>query len=483
MNRPRRSIRGKLVALTLVVILLPISCVLGLVGTEEIRDIRADMLASSALISSVIAEYGAAALAFDSRPAAEEALQVLAHNRRFLDAEVYDSSGRLFAAFHSAEVARPAPPPQLSSDQRQQSTLGKDEITTVYPVVQAGQRFGTLVVHTALAPLTSRVHEYLWGLMWLILGVVAASLALAWALERMVSRRLRRLAAVAREIASQGDLAVRASDQGNDEIGVLAAAFNYMVAELGRRQEQALEAIRVRDEFLSVASHELKTPLTSLKLRVQGFLEHAPAVIEPAQAQRLQRSFDLAERQVRRLENLVNSLLDVSRIAVGHFPLQLGEVDLVPLVRSVVGQFSTEIARGPVEVLLDLPESARGRWDLLRVEQILVNLLSNALKYGAGKPIEVMVRTDDITAWLTVRDHGLGIEAEDQARIFERFERAVSLNYGGLGLGLYITRQIVLAHGGTIHVESVPGEGSSFVVELPLAGPAETELGETCAAT
>jgi signal transduction histidine kinase len=478
MSRVRASIRGKLVALTLIVILAPISCVLLLVGRNEIRDIRADMVTSSVLITSVVAEYGAAALAFESRTAAEEALQVLAQNPRFLDAAIYDRVGRIFASYRHSGAAGPAPPPTLANG-APRSTVEGDRITVVYPVMQSGDRFGTLVLHTATGPLTSRVHAYLWGLWWLTLGVIAAALTLAWALERMVTRRLFALVDVTRRVARSGDYSLRAFDRRHDEIGLLASAFNNMLVDLQHRQDEALEAIRLRDEFLSVASHELKTPLTSLKLRVQGMAEHMPTITDPTEAARMKKGVDLAERQVRRLEKLVNNLLDVSRIAIGRFPLQREEVDLVGLVHNVVGQFSAELARSGNEVSLELPEHAYGRWDPMRLEQVVVNLLSNAIKYGAGKPIKVTVALAGPTARIVVRDRGIGIGAEDQARIFERFERAVSLNYGGLGLGLHITREIVRAHGGTIRVESDPGAGAAFIVELPRENAIHPEPGAT----
>jgi signal transduction histidine kinase len=284
---------------------------------------------------------------------------------------------------------------------------------------------------------------------------------------------------VAREITTRPDAGVRADDRGADDIGLLAGAFNRMVAELAHRQAETREAVRLRDEFLSVASHELKTPLTSLKLRVQGLIDQAPHVADPVEAARLHKSFELAERQVRRLEKLINSLLDVSRIAVGRFPLQRQPVDLVAMVHAVVGQFSAEIARSGVDVTLDLPPDVFGEWDPLRLEQVVVNLVSNALKYGGGRPIEIHAGADERTATLVVRDHGIGIDAADQARIFERFERAVSLDYGGLGLGLHITREIVAAHGGAIRVESARGEGAAFIVELPRGAPAAQHAGDT----
>jgi signal transduction histidine kinase len=475
MSRARKSasIRRKLIALTLTVILVPVLIVLSFVGDREIRQIRADMLAESALMGSVVADYGAAALAFDERTAAEQALQTLGRHQFFLDAALYDSSGRLFAAFARARAQGPLPPPANIAGASASASIEGDRITVVRPVDHGDVRFGTLVLHTAAAPLTTRVHAYLWGLLWLFVGVIAASGLLAVALERIISRRLGKLADMARKIAQTEDYAVRADDDGGDEIGELADAFNRMLQEIGHRQEQARQAVRIRDEFLSVASHELKTPLTSLKLQVQSLIEMPPTIVDPLEAKRVASSFALTERQVRRLERLINNLLDVSRIAVGRFGLQLEDTDLSECIREVAAQLSAEMARSGSTLSLHLPEHALGRWDPLRLEQVVVNLMTNAVKYGEGKPIEVSLELDELKARLSVRDRGIGVDVADHERIFGRFERAVSLNYGGLGLGLYITRQIVLAHGGTICVASSLGNGSTFTVELDRGGPPE----------
>jgi signal transduction histidine kinase len=464
------SIGRKLIALTLVVALVPILCVLGVVAAKEIRDLRAEMLASSTLMGSVVAEFGAAAMAFDDRQAAEQALKVLARHDEFRDATLYDMRGRLFASFMRAGAKGDSGSGSDRLDPaaaKQRTELEGDRIHVVQEVDHDGVRFGTLVLHTSTARLQASVNAYLYGLALLILGILVAAALLAWALEKMISRRLRRLADVAQRIAQKEDYSVRATDAGADEISLLAEAFNRMLAEIGRRQEQAMQAIRVRDEFLSVASHELKTPLTSLKLQVQSLLEQPPTFTDQGEAQRLNACLALTDRQVRRLERLIGNLLDVSRIAVGRFHLQVEDVNLPAMVRDVVAQFSAEISRSGAEVTLELSEQAVGRWDPLRLEQVVVNLLSNALKYGDGKPIDILVTASDDAARLTVKDQGVGVDVANHARIFERFERAVSVNYGGLGLGLYITRQIVQAHGGSIQVESALGRGATFIVDIP----------------
>lgn len=235
-----------------------------------------------------------------------------------------------------------------------------------------------------------------------------------------------------------------------------------------RLYREAREAIGARDDFLSIASHELKTPVTTLQLQVQSLLKRAEAESAPGRDSTAVERLAAAERQVGRLTRLINELLDISRITGRGLELELEEVDLADVVRDVVARHDEELSRSRCAVALALEPCPQGRWDRSRVEQIVANLLSNAIKYGAGRPIEIGVAGDALATRLTVRDHGIGIAPEHQARIFQRFERAVSKSdYGGFGLGLWIVRQIVDAHAGVIRVASEPGRGSTFIVELP----------------
>jgi signal transduction histidine kinase len=230
------------------------------------------------------------------------------------------------------------------------------------------------------------------------------------------------------------------------------------------------EAIKLREDFLSIASHELKTPITPLQLQLQGFLRMIDTGrLNATPMARIKSMLEISDAQVNRLARLIGQLLDVSRIREGRFIVEAQQVDLAETVYEVVEQLSHELEASECKVKLRLADNVLGHWDRLRIEQVMINLISNATKYAAGKPIEIEVRQDGDEAVLSVRDQGMGIAKEDQKRIFERFERAVPIkNYGGLGLGLYITREIVQLHQGSISVESSPGKGATFTVRLPL---------------
>ncbi|WP_081465890.1 ATP-binding protein [Stigmatella aurantiaca] len=239
--------------------------------------------------------------------------------------------------------------------------------------------------------------------------------------------------------------------------------------ENARLYREAQEAIRLRDEFLSIASHELKTPLTPLSLKLQMLSREVKRQPDSPLRRSVEDYIVIGTRQVKKLSELVSDLLDVTRIAGGRLRLEPEPVTLDLLIREVAARYEPEAARLGSRLQLELQGSVEGHWDRLRLEQVITNLVDNAIKYGAGKPIHVGLHTRENQAWLHVRDEGIGIAPQYLSSIFGRFERAVSeRHYGGLGLGLYITRTIVEAMGGSIHAESVLGEGATFTLALPL---------------
>jgi signal transduction histidine kinase len=222
----------------------------------------------------------------------------------------------------------------------------------------------------------------------------------------------------------------------------------------------------MRADFLSIVAHEIRSPLTSMHLSVQRLRRR------PLPPSDLARALDLVEREDRRLGRFVDELLDVGRIQAGRFAFDFQEVDFAAVVRAAAGPLAGELARSRSSLAITTESTLVGHWDRFRLEQVVTSLLSNAIKFGLGKPIEISLAASDRQAVLRVTDHGQGIAAGMREKIFLPFERAVSArHYGGLGLGLYIVRTIVTGMGGTVGLESERGAGTSFVVTLPREVP------------
>lgn len=241
-------------------------------------------------------------------------------------------------------------------------------------------------------------------------------------------------------------------------------------AELSRLNSELQAAVRARDEFLSMASHELRTPIATLRLTLDGLARTAERRRDCFKPEDVVSRIEMAMRQLDRTASLVDQLLDVSFVTSPKARLALSDVDLGALVERVVARLAIASEAAGSEITVRAEVGIVGRWDEARLDHIVTNLLSNAIKYGAGKPIEIeIMRLDASKVRLAVLDHGIGIALDAQQRIFERFERAVSSNhYGGFGVGLWIVRQFVDQMGGRVSVDSVEGEGSTFTVILPI---------------
>jgi PAS domain S-box-containing protein len=240
--------------------------------------------------------------------------------------------------------------------------------------------------------------------------------------------------------------------------------------ELAIAKDEAEEAVRARDEFLSIASHELKTPLTSMKLQAQVRKRNIERRnIEAFTFDKLTRMVNEDEKQINRLSRLVDDMLDISRLTSGKFTFELEETNLNALVYDILTRFAhqLEIAGTPVTVIAT--SQVVGVWDRYRIEQVVSNLITNAMKYGSRKPITIKLSLEKENALLEIKDNGIGIEIKDHDRIFQQYERAVSASsVSGLGLGLFIVKEIIETHDGSISVESEIGSGSTFKVLLPL---------------
>ncbi|WP_437837204.1 sensor histidine kinase [Sorangium sp. So ce1153] len=269
----------------------------------------------------------------------------------------------------------------------------------------------------------------------------------------------------------ENNLTTRAFTRDRVHVLELLSGQIAIALENARLYREAQHAVRVRDDFLSVASHELRTPVTSLRLGLQALLRRGDLASE----ERLGRALHRIDRQVQRLIQLVDDLLDVSQLHTGRLELHVEPVDMAEAVGEVLERLGGRIAQSGSPVSARAEPCVVGAWDRSKLEQVISNLLDNALKFGGGKPIEVTVARNDGTAELVVQDQGIGIPAERLPHVFGRFERAVSnRHFGGLGLGLHVVKSIVEALGGAVRAESRPGEGSRFTVELPCEPTAAT---------
>jgi signal transduction histidine kinase/HAMP domain-containing protein len=241
--------------------------------------------------------------------------------------------------------------------------------------------------------------------------------------------------------------------------------------ENARLYEMAQGAVRDREDFLSIVSHELNTPLTSLKLQIQMArqkVDRAERLDWPRDA--IARALSISENQITRLSRLVEDLLDVARIKAGRLTFAFDRLNLSDTVQGVVGRFADQLNETGNLVTTQIEEDIVGLFDQTRIEQLVDNLLTNAMKHASGKPVKVSLGSANQIATLVVEDQGPGIAEDKQPTIFERFERGGSeRSVDGLGLGLFIAKEIAGGQGGSIRVQSRLGEGARFIVELPLS--------------
>jgi len=295
-----------------------------------------------------------------------------------------------------------------------------------------------------------------------------------WGLDRKLTQELGTVAALTLPLSARGRGFGHLTflSAGGFDAGEIATAHELtrriaLALDNGDLYRQTQDAVRARDEFLSIASHELRTPLTPLRIHLQRLLSKAEEATagDPGPTQTV---LHRCERKVRRLEALLDTLFDVSRLEQQALRLQLDVVDLGVVTRKVVDSFAEETAAAGCQVALAVHGDVAGRWDRWRLEQVVSNVVENAIKYGPGKPIEVTVEGSEDRVRIVVRDHGVGIPQAELEEIFQRFHPIVSSPYhGGLRLGLSLTRQIVEAHHGWIGAESEPGAGARFTIELP----------------
>ncbi len=245
--------------------------------------------------------------------------------------------------------------------------------------------------------------------------------------------------------------------------------LNQQLIVLNAIKTELEQAVQSREEFMSIAGHELRTPITSLRLQSQLRLRNLKKGNEAAfTKEKLTKMFETDDHQLARLSRLIDDMLDISREDSGKLSMNLESFDLCSVITESIEACSEMFQEAGIIVKTSMCEPINGSWDKHRIEQVITNLLTNGIKYGSGKPIEIKVSAENNQAVIVIQDNGIGIAELDLKRIFQRYERVHGSGVSGLGLGLYVVNQIIEAHNGIIDVKSHVGEGSKFTINLPI---------------
>ncbi len=435
--------------------------------------------------AQLVGESVAAAVVFDDRAAARATLGALRADPRIVAAAVYDADGTLFATYVRAGTeATPwfaDPPPGAG----RWSRFVDGALVVAKDLVVDEERVGAVRVVSDLGEEAVRRRSYLGIVVATFLVSILGAAMLSARLQRAISGPILHLVDRARVVSEEKNYAIRATPSGRDEVGLLVETFNDMLAQIQARaaalegaRDDAERANRAKDEFLAVVSHEFRTPLTPIitwtRLLKGGIAD--PAAVT--------RALDVIERNARSQAQLVDDLLDVSRIIAGKMRLDVQQVDLRPIVEAAAESLrpAAEAKEIGVQLVLD-PGAGMVTGDAERLRQVCWNLLSNAVKFTPrGGHVEVQPRRVSSHVEIRVSDAGQGIRPEFLPFVFERFRQADSTTtrfHGGLGLGLAIVRHIVELHGGRVGAHSAgEGQGATFVVELPLRVLEGTPIGE-----
>ncbi len=477
------TVRGKLILMavsTTFVALLAASVAMLLFDLRAFQRYWTDDLMTQA---DIMARVTAPALTFNDEETARQNLAVLRVRPQILAAAIYTSDGTRFATYAAAPnqpiPARPAP-----SGYR----IEGGEVAVFRNIVENGEMVGTVYLRSRYG-LVDRLFSYGAILGAVMLGALLIAGLVASRLQAAITRPLAAVTNVARQVMQRRDFTLRVPGNDSGEIGVLVAAFNDMLAEIGRRshalqeanatlehemqvRERAEEALRLadrrKDEFLATLAHELRNPLAPIRTGLDILR------LRSGDAQATQRATDIMERQLRQMVRLVDDLLDVSRINTGKFTIKSGRVELKAVVNDALEVVRPYIELHGHELTIDLPDRPVFlNGDATRLAQILSNLLNNAAKYtNRGGRVGLRATVDDRTLTLVVSDTGIGIAPDMLDTVFEMFvqvDSTLERSVAGLGVGLSLARKLVELHGGTIEAHSAGlGHGSQFVVRLPI---------------
>jgi len=439
-------------------------------------------------IASIVADQVEPAIALGDRKSAADVLNSLRADRTILDAALYDTRGKCFAGMNSA---CPALPPDGLHRLH-------DAVVLVRSIRSDGERQGTLLLSADVPSMAEVLRQYLGGAALIIALSLAVAAVLAVVLQARVSAPILAIAEVAERISRTHQFQDRVQVTSADELGVLAESFNSMLNEIARRdakleeqiaerqrvnvelrsaKERAEEAARLKSEFLANMSHEIRTPMNG----VAGMIS---LVLDRAQNPEDREQLLVAQNAAQALVTILNDILDLSKIEAGKMTIEAIACDLPSIARDCLRMFEFAVRGKQLDLRLDMAPGCPDwvRADPVRLRQVLLNLVGNAVKFTAAGSVTVSLAPGegDVIRF-EVRDTGIGIAPDKLQSIFDAFTQADGSHtrqFGGTGLGLTITRRLVDLMGGRLWAESIPGQGSSFFVEVALVRAFAPEAAE-----
>ena len=472
-----RTVRGKLMWIVLTTTLAALLLNGIALVALEVRGYRDMQLSAVRTQAEVLARAAAAAVAFDDRKEANDALRLLRANDDVYGAAVYLPNGALFAAYERAPQTVPATWPKTEG-----FSFSRNRLSGFHPIVEGGTRVGVVYLDVYYG-VYDRLLRYSVILLLVLIGAFVVALALSTALQRTFTRPIQEVAQAARQVVERHDYSVRVERRAEDETALLADAFNHMLAEIDRRshevaaemreRKQAEEALRGadrrKDEFLATLAHELRNPLAPILSSVHVLKQKGSRADVDLWAR------EIIGRQVTHMARLLDDLLDVGRITGNKLELRVETLLLRTVLDAAIETSRPNIDAGKHSFVLRLPpRPVHVYGDAVRLAQIFANLLNNAAKYtNPGGHIELEARLEDADVVITVRDNGIGIAPQMLPRAFTIFSQALPAlqrSQGGLGIGLFLVKSLVDLHGGSISARSPGlGKGSEFEVRLPVA--------------
>jgi signal transduction histidine kinase len=447
------SLRNKLILMQVFTSVVVFGIVFGVFIITDANSYKQRKVDSMVSIAKVLGTNSISSIQFQDPESATQMLQELQTvSPEIIHSEITNKEGQVFASYSKAGTETFSIPQILHG---KSYSFVDQQLFVSNPIKSNNEVIGNVYLQVTLTEL-QRIKQYKYELAFILLLVALVfSFLIAILVQGYLSTRLLNLVNVVRKIRKTGEITKAVEDKGKDEIATLIQAFNKLMDEIRENQKK-------KDEFIGIASHELKTPLTSIK----GYVEMLNMLEQDPQKKQFVKK---ALNNINKLESLVKDLLDVSKIQSGQLQLEMKEFNIDELLNETVNA-SQMVSETHRIVKQDSPVNEMIYGDRQRIEQVLLNLLSNAIKYSPGENT-VILETEKTEKELIIkiRDYGIGVAPEEQTNIFERFYRSnkVAVHISGFGLGLYICRDIINRHSGRIWVESA-GKGSVFNFSLPL---------------